>query len=144
MKVKSIAKWVNLSLLLVFPLVWFAPLMRAALLPIFGMAEVSVMSGLQSLWASDPILALIVTCLAVFAPYLKTIGMALIHFDLLDTRVLPALKIIGKLAMADVFLIAIYIVVAKGIGLGTVQSAWGLYAFTACILASWLISQIER
>ncbi len=53
---------------------------------------------------------------ALFAPYLKTIGLALLHFRLLSPRVLPALHILGKLAMADIFLIALYIVVAKGVG----------------------------
>ena len=42
---------------------------------------------------------------------------------------------IGKLAMADVFLIALYITLSKGIGVGTVETAWGLYLFTGCILA---------
>jgi paraquat-inducible protein A len=42
--------------------------------------------------------------------------------------------------MADVFLIALYVVVAKGIGIGRVEVAWGLYLFTACILASLAIS----
>ncbi|MES2143313.1 MAG: paraquat-inducible protein A, partial [Pseudomonadota bacterium] len=61
---------------------------------------------------------------------------ALVHFDLLKPSTLPALHILGKLAMADVFLIAIYIVLVKGIGLATVETAWGLYLFTACVLAS--------
>jgi len=130
----------NLTLLILFPLAWFAPLMRAGLLPLFGLSEISVISGLQSLWASDVALALLVTGLAVFAPYLKTIGLALIHFDLASPRLLPALQILGKLAMADVFLIALYIVVVKGIGLATVQTAWGLYLFTGCILASLALS----
>jgi paraquat-inducible protein A len=38
--------------------------------------------------------------------------------------------------MADVFLMALYIVVVKGVGLATVEVAWGLYLFTACILMS--------
>ena len=42
--------------------------------------------------------------------------------------------------MADVFLIALYIVVVKGVGIGKVETAWGLYLFTACILASILSS----
>ena len=41
--------------------------MRAAVLPIFGMDEISVITGLQSLWGSDAALALLVTFLAVFA-----------------------------------------------------------------------------
>ena len=48
---------------------------------------------------------------------------------------MPALSYLGKLAMADVFLIALYIVLVKGVGLGRVETAWGLYLFTACVLA---------
>ena len=45
----------------------------------------------------------------------------------------------GKLAMADIFLIALYIVLVKGIGLATVEVAWGLYLFTGCVLLSLVI-----
>lgn len=129
-------KLVNLSLLVLFPISWFAPLMRAGILPLFSLNEISVISGLQSLWGSDVILALLVTVFALFAPYLKTIGLALVHFRLASPRILGALQVMGKLAMADVFLIALYIVVAKGVGVGKVETAWGLYLFTACILVS--------
>jgi paraquat-inducible protein A len=130
----------NLALLVLFPVSWFAPLLKAGFLPLFSLSEISVMSGLQSLWGTDPALALLVTALALFAPMLKTIGLALIHYDMLQPRLLPALSWLGKLAMADVFLIALYVVVAKGIGVGRVETAWGLYLFTACILASLIIS----
>lgn len=133
-------KYLNLALLVLFPVAWFAPLLRAALLPIFGMDEISVITGLQSLWESDAALALLVTFLAIFAPYAKTIGLALLHWNLLSPRTLPVLDVLGKLAMADVFLIALYIVIAKGAGHVTVETAWGLYLFTACILAQILIS----
>lgn len=129
-------KYLNLSLLILFPIAWFAPLMRARLLPLFGTSEISVISGLQSLWDSDVALALLVTFFALFAPYLKTLGLALLHFGLLDARVKPALNIMGKLAMADVFLIAVYITVSKGMGVGRLETAWGLYLFSACILMS--------
>jgi uncharacterized paraquat-inducible protein A len=132
----------NLCLLVLFPLAWFAPLLRAGLLPLFGLSEISVISGLQSLWGSDVFLALAVTAFALFAPYLKTIGLALVHFGLLRRKVLPVLSWLGKLAMADVFLVALYIVLAKGIGWGKVEVAWGLYLFTACILASIVISTL--
>ena len=132
--------WANLALLILFPVAWFAPLMRAGLLPLFGLSEISVITGLQSLWQSDVILALIVTTFAIFAPWLKTLGLALIHFNLASPKLLPALHIMGKLAMADVFLIALYIVLVKGIGVATVETAWGLYVFTGCILASLVIS----
>ncbi|UWQ52531.1 paraquat-inducible protein A [Leisingera caerulea] len=126
----------TLSLLILYPVAWFAPLMRAGLLPIFGLSEISVITGLQSLWGSDAVLALIVTFFAIFAPYLKTMGLALVQWNLLDARLQPVLHVLGKLAMADVFLIALYITLAKGIGLATIETAWGLYLFTGCILAS--------
>lgn len=136
-------KYANLCLLILFPIAWFAPLLRAGLLPLFSLSEISVISGLQSLWGTDVVLALVVTVFALFAPYLKTIGLALVQFGLLDQRTLPVLTVLGKLAMADIFLIALYITLAKGIGLGKIEVAWGLYLFTACILASLVISLIE-
>ena len=134
----------NLALLILFPLSWFAPLLRAGLLPLFGLSEISVMSGLQSLWETDLALALLVTTLALFAPYLKTIGLTLLHFGLASPRLLPALEVAGKLAMADIFLIALYVVLAKGVGHATIETAWDLYFFTGCILASLLISSLTR
>jgi uncharacterized paraquat-inducible protein A len=135
----------NLALLILFPVAWFAPLMRAGInLPLFGLSEISVISGLQALWETDVILALLVTAFALFAPYLKTIGLALIHFRLGSPRLLGALHVMGKLAMADVFLIALYIVIVKGVGLAKVETAWGLYLFTGCILASIAIGHLTE
>jgi len=124
----------NLALLVAFPVAWFAPLMRAGLLPLFGLSEISVITGLQSLWQTDVFLALLVTLFALFAPYMKCIGLALVHFGLLSARVAPVLSLLSKLAMADIFLIAVYITLAKGIGVGRIETAWGLYLFTGCIL----------
>ncbi|MGQ0612055.1 MAG: paraquat-inducible protein A [Paracoccaceae bacterium] len=134
---------INLALVILFPVSWFAPLMRAGILPVFGLEEISVITGLQSLWRSDVVLGLVVTFFAVFAPMLKTLGLALIQAGLLSRSVLPALHVLGKLAMADIFLIALYIVLVKGIGLATVEVAWGLYLFTACVLASLWVSWHE-
>ncbi len=142
-------KIANLSLIVLFPVAWFAPMLRAGVLGgmmpyFFDLNEISVITGLQSLWESDVFLALLVTFFAIFAPYMKTIGLALIHFHLLHRKVLPVLHWLGRLAMADIFLIALYLVVAKGIGVGTVQTAWGLYLFTGCILASLAISFVTE
>lgn len=137
-------KYANLALLVLFPVAWFAPLLRAGMLPLFGLSEISVVSGLQSLWETDVVLALLVTFFALFAPYMKTLGLALIHFHLMRRRALPALHVLGKLAMADIFLIALYIVVVKGVGLATVETAWGLYLFTACILAALAIGHLTE
>lgn len=137
-------RWLNLALLVLYPLSWFAPLLRAGLLPLFGMSEISVISGLQALWKSDVVLALVVTALALFAPLVKTLGLALLQFGLLDRRTLPALEVIGKLAMADIFLVALYITVFKGMGVGRIDVAWGFYLFTACILTSVVLGIAEK
>lgn len=137
-------RYANLTLLVLFPIAWFAPLLRAGLLPLFGLSEISVISGLQSLWDSDVFLALLVTFFALFAPYMKTIGLALIHFGMMRRKTLPALQILGKLAMADIFLVALYITISKGIGVGKIETAWGLYLFTACILASILFGYLTE
>ena len=81
-----------------------------------------------------------VTVLAIFVPWIKTLGLALHDFGLLSPRVLPALRLLARLAMADVFLIALYIVVVKGVGLATVEVAWGLYLFSACVLLGLFLS----
>ena len=133
-------KYVNLSLLIAFPIAWWAPLLKAGLLPFFKLSEISVLTGLQSLWSKDILLALVVTFFALVAPYLKTVGLALIHFDLASPRLLPVIAVMGKLAMADIFLIALYIVIAKGVGIGRLETGWGLYLFTACVLSSLICS----
>lgn len=135
-------RWLNLSLLILFPLAWFAPLLRAGWLPILDLEAISVVTGLQSLWQTDVALALLVTFCALFAPYAKTIGLALVQFGLASPRIMPALHVLGRLAMADVFLIALYIVLVKSTGFGRVETGWGLYLFTGCILASiWIAAR---
>ncbi|TYB82841.1 paraquat-inducible protein A [Maritimibacter fusiformis] len=134
-------RYLNLSLLILFPVAWFAPLLRAGVnLPLFGLEEISVVSGLQALWETDVFLALLVTFFAIFAPILKVVGVALIQFGQMRRRMLPALNFLGKLAMADIFLIALYIVVLKGVGMARIETGWGLYLFTFCVVASILVS----
>lgn len=130
----------NLALVALFPVAWFAPLMTVKLWRWGAEREVSVITGLQTLWADDPILALLVTFFAIVAPTIKVLGLALVHFRLLSPRLLGALFWVGRLAMADVFLIAVWIVAFKGLGIGSIEVLWGLYLFTACILASLLLS----
>ena len=110
--------------------------MRAGILPFFSLNEISVLSGIADIWTTDRLLALVVTFFALLAPYAKTVLLALMHHGKIGTDALPVVNLLGKLAMADVFLIAIYITLAKGIGFGRIETGWGLYLFPACILAS--------
>ncbi|MEN8873543.1 MAG: paraquat-inducible protein A [Pacificibacter sp.] len=73
---------------------------------------------------------------ALIAPIAKVLTLEALLTDRLPARFKPYLFHLGRLAMADVFLIAIYVTVAKGLGVGRVEVAWGLYLFTSCVLAS--------
>jgi hypothetical protein len=99
----------NLALLVLFPLSWAAPLVRAGLLPLFGLSEISVLSGIASLRQTDIALALLVALFALVAPMAKTLALALNHAGRAPATWLPALGWLGRLAMADVFLIALSI-----------------------------------
>ncbi len=136
----------NLLLFILFPIAWFAPMARAGLarLWFFDLHELSVVSSIGALWETDIFLAILVAVLALIAPMLKTGLLAGIHFGLLGNNMLPALGILSKLAMADVFLVAVYIVLAKGVGVGVVETAWGLYLFTFCVLLSMLLTEVTK
>ena len=86
-----------------------------------------------------------VAAFAIAIPYGKALCLAAIHYGQLGPRALPLIEIIGKLSVADVFLIALYIVLIKGVGIGHVTSAWGLWLFTGCVLTSiWVGFQTKR
>lgn len=140
----TVLRMANLALLVIFPFAWMAPLARAGLLPFFKLDELSILTAVQSLWDTDVALALVVILLGMVAPLAKTLALAAIQFRLMGRRALPALELIGKLAMADVFLIAVYIVLAKGVGVGRVETAWGLYLFTGAVLASILLTHLTK
>jgi paraquat-inducible protein A len=136
-------KVANLVLLALFPLAWFAPLLRAGFLPFFRLDEISVISGLAVLWRSDPALAVLVAVFALVAPVAKGVAIAAVQFGG-PVAFLGPVRIFGRLAMADIFLIAIYIVAAKGVGVGRVETAWGLWLFTFCVLGSLLVAYLTE
>ncbi|MEM8740019.1 MAG: paraquat-inducible protein A [Pseudomonadota bacterium] len=130
----------NLSLLVLYPLAWWAPLARAGVMPIFGGEEISILTGIAALWETDIFLCAIVLLFAVIAPYAKALALSALHFGYAGRRILPAIKLFGRLSMADVFLIAFYVVLVKGVGVGYVEIAWGLYLFTALVLTSLVLA----
>ena len=135
----------NILLLILYPVSWIAPLARAGFLPFFSGNEITIFGGVADLWESDAALAILVASFAIAIPYGKALCLAAIHYGHLGPRTLPLIEIIGKLSMADVFLIALYIVLVKGVGIGHVASAWGLWLFTGCVLASiWIGFETKR
>ena len=137
-------RYLNLVLLVLFPMSWFAPFMHAGLLPLFGLLQICILTGVQSLRQTDIILACLVMFFALFAPMLKAGLLALMHLGIVAPRGFSILSLLGKLAMADVFLIAFYIVFFKGVGLCHVETAWGLYFFGQCILMSIAVQTLSQ
>lgn len=151
-----IAKYLNLALVFLFPFAWFSPLISTSVLPewqlprwlggetLFSPDTITIISGLQKLWGTDAFLAIAVTFFALVAPMLKCLGTALIHFGLLSFRAKPVIVMMAKLAMADIFILSLYIVIAKGVGVGSIEVEWGLYFFTGAVLASFLASLLSQ
>lgn len=135
----------NLALLALLPLAWTAPLARAGLLPWFGTEDISIFSAVAGLWADEPALSALVALLAVGAPLAK-VGALAVAFrrGLRSPRAMAALDWLGKLAMTDVFLVAVAIVVAKGVGVGRVETAWGLWLYAALVLAHMALVQAAK
>nr|WP_285669906.1 paraquat-inducible protein A [Limibaculum sp. NKW23] len=125
-------------MLLLWPLAWWAPLAHAGLLPWIGGRELSVLGAVGRLWQADIALALLVGGLGIVLPYAKTLAALGVQFGWLGGWAKPWLAGLARLAMADVFLIALYVVLAKGVGVGYVETAWGLWLFTGCVgLSIW-------
>ena len=134
----------HVALLALYPVAWGAPILTAGLLPWFGQDNISILSGILALLGSDPILGLLIAVLAIIAPFSKTVlGLASL---VLDRDILGASVawLMSRLAMADIFLVSLYIVIAKGVGVGHIQTRWGLYVFTLCVLLSMVLSLIKR
>ena len=143
-------------LLVLFPIAWFCPLVETGIFgevkiprilggfTLFKDEQISVVSGLQILWKSDIALAIAVTFFALFAPIVKVAGALLIELDMLSARLKPAIIGLGRLAMADIFLMALLIIIVKGLDVGHVKVAWGIYLFSFCVIASLVLQIINR
>ncbi len=133
-------------LAVLFPVAWFAPLMTVKVRLAFWASgtDLTLISTLQSVWAEDAALGLVLTFAAIVAPTVKVLGTGLILLRLLSPRVAGILWHIGRFAMADVFLIAVYVALFKGMDGGTIAMGWGLWLFTACVLGSLVLSLLSE
>ncbi len=129
-------KLVNLALLGLFPIAWAAPLVSTEVAWLFTVEEISIFSGVRQLYDIDRVLCFIVGFFAVVAPYLKTVALVYAQFSPREDarRILPILEVLGRHAMVDVFLIALSVVVYRGVG--EVKVEWGFYLFGALVLIS--------
>ena len=76
---------------------------------------------------------------SVITPLVKGLALAWVWFRLPMVRArtwLDRLAVLGKLSMAEIFLLAVILVGIKGVGIGTVEISWGLQAFVVAVLLS--------
>lgn len=124
--------------LVLVPLTWWLPLFTARV-PFLWRQDVSIASGLAELWRLDLLLFAAVLLFSVVAPLAKGLALAWVWYRTPLTRAkawLDRLALLGKLSMAEIFLLAVILVGLKGVGIGTVEVSWGLQAFVATVLLS--------
>jgi len=122
--------------LIALPFTWFLPLFRTELL-VFLDNEVTVIGAAKTLFKADLALFAVIVLFGMVVPVAKLAG--LVYAWALQPRAqgrasIGALSKISKFSMLDLFLIAVTIVGLKGVGLGKVEIAYGLYAFAGAVL----------
>lgn len=139
-----LARLINIALLGLFPLAWQAPLASAEIAWLFTVEEISIFGAIEKLYDTDLFLCAIVALFAVAAPYAKTVSLIYVQFS--DThaarRIMPVVELLGRLSMIDVFVLAFYVVVYRGIS--DIEIEWGAYFFTVLVLLSIYASYATR
>lgn len=128
--------------LVLLPVGWWLPLVRTRFL-FFDRSEISILAGVEILWATDPTLCLLVVLFSMAAPVAKAVsGLWLWYRVPIDRAAswVTALSILSKTSMAEVFLVAVVVVGFKGVGLGTITVASGFYLFAAVVVGSLVLS----
>jgi uncharacterized paraquat-inducible protein A len=128
--------------LVALPVTWWLPLFVARV-PFLWREQVTVVSGLAALWDLDRFLFAVVLLCSVIAPVAKLIATLHVWYRApLATapKSLGRLALLGKLSMAELFLLAVVIVGFKGLGIGRIEVAWGLDAFAAVVILSFALS----
>jgi len=124
------------ALLVLYPWAWVAPIAEAGLSSWFGGQEITILTTIRALWQEDAALAVLVAALAILLPYAKAVVLTAVSLGWRAHRLARAVDWVGRFAMADVFLLAFYVAAAKGVGLGYLTVAWGVWLFTFCVLGS--------
>lgn len=135
----------NVALLILYPIAWLAPLAHTKFFALLSGKSLTIFGGIADLWQTDMLLAALVALLAVVMPYAKTLLLLAVQTGRASgPKWMLALEIVGKLSMADIFLVALYIVIIKGAYVASMTPAWGLYLFTTLVLASITITYLTK
>ncbi len=130
------------SLLALFPIVLFVPLVRMKWW-VFRYNEITLARLAHDLLRTDLLLFLIVVLFGIVVPLCKLIMMWLCWCWLDMERAYSInrhIRILNKLSMLDVMLMAISVVALKGMGVGRIEIAYGLYLYVLFALANFGLS----
>ncbi len=137
--------------LVALPLSWWLPVFTTETL-LFFKYEVSIVIAVVTLFEVDLFLCIVVVLFSMVAPVIKNAAFIYVWYRVPSTHALrwvSRLIFLGKISMAEIFLIALAIVGIKGVNLQQVFVEYGLYCFSVVILASlglsfWAMAILEN
>jgi uncharacterized paraquat-inducible protein A len=121
---------------------WHLPLFRTEFL-VFLENDVTLLGAVRTLAETDLFLCAIVVLFGMIVPFLKLSALLYAWFALPQGRARACIGVISKFSkfsMLDVLLIALVIVGLKGVGMGKVSVAYGLYVYAGAVMLVMLLS----
>ena len=132
---------------MLYPVAWAMPLMRAGLLPLFGLEEISILTGPARALGRGrgSRSAILVALFALVAPILKTLCLTLVHLSRAPPGSCPRCSFWASSPWPMSSLIAVYVTLAKGLCRGPRGNGMGVSGFsTACVLGSLAIGHLTQ
>lgn len=127
--------------LVLFSITLFTPLLTTKAL--FLSNEIGLMRIAHRLFSVDLFLFCIVVGFGIVIPVCKMLMALWCWYSMTPdaaVRFSAVLSVLGKLSMADVMLLAVFIVGFKGLGIGQVQVHYGVILYTVVVLGSHVLS----
>jgi uncharacterized paraquat-inducible protein A len=128
--------------LVALPISWHLPLFRTEWL-VFLENDVTLLGAVRTLAATDLFLCAIVVLFGMAIPFMKLAALlyAWLAMPAETARAwIDAIGKVSKFAMLDVLLLALVIVGLKGVGMGKVSVAYGLYVYASVVMLVLLVS----
>lgn len=132
--------------LIALPLSWHLPLFHTELL-VFLENDVTLVGAVQTLWETDLFLCAVVVLFGMAVPLVKLVALLFAWYALPLARArqwIARISKLSKFSMLDVLLIAVVIVGLKGIGMGKVSVAYGLYVYAGVVIAVLVLSSLMQ
>ena len=134
------------GLAVLFPVVLVVPILSTRTFFI-SRNEIALASVALDLLRTDKVLFVVVVVFGVIVPWCKSVLSCFYWYSASTSNPgarFELLATLGKFGMLDVMLLAMFVVVFKGTGLGTIELRWGLYLYVFFVVASLCVSVAMR